>query len=137
MEFKIIKQEKNPFLEREEIILEIKNEITPTADEVKSVIGKDTTLTVIKKINTNFGKQIFMVEALVYDNIEAKNKIETIPKKIRKKMEADEKATKEAEKKAAEEVVKAEAETKPQKPTPETPAEEPKEENKPEKNQNE
>ncbi len=137
MEFKIIKQEKNPFLEREEIILEIKNEITPTADEVKSVIGKDTTLTVIKKINTNFGKQIFMVEALVYDNIEAKNKIETIPKKIRKKMEADEKATKEAEKKAAEEVVKAEAETKPQKPTPETPAEEPKEENKPEENQNE
>lgn len=123
MEFKIIKQEKNPFLEREEITLEIKNEITPTADEVKSAIGKDPALTVIKKINTNFGKQTSFAKAVVYNNLKAKNKIETIPKKVRKKIKAEKKAQAEAEKKA-----KAEAETKP---------EEPKEKPKPEEKQNE
>ena len=142
MESKIIKQEKNPFLEREEITLEIKNPNTPNADEVKTAIGKNPTLTVIKKINTNFGNQTFIAEAVVYDNLEAKNKIETTPQKVRKKIEADNKAAKEAEKKAAEEAAKAEAEAKPEEPTPEpqseeTPQEESKEETKPEEKQNE
>ena len=110
---KIIKQEKNPFLEREEILLEIKNETTPTYDEVKSATGKDPNLTVIKKINTNFGDQIFIAEVQVYDNLKAKKRIETIPKKTRKKMEADEKAEREAKKKAeAEAKQKAEEEAK-------------------------
>ena len=124
MESKIIKQEKNPFLEREEITIEIKNPNTPNADEVKEAIGKDSNLTVIKKINTNFGNQTFIAEAVIYDNLETKNKIETTPQKIRKKMEADNKAAKEAEKKAADEAAKAEAEPKPEE-QPETPVEEP------------
>jgi len=163
METKIIKQEKNPFLQREEITIKIKNPNTPNAEEVKTAIGKNTTkstnskeseasenlgflgkdpaLTIIKKINTNFGKQTFTVEAVVYDNIEAKNKIETIPQKIRKKLEAEEKTEKEAEAKAT-----AEAETKTEEPVQETPTEEPKpeepveapkEETKPKENQNE
>ena len=41
MESKIIKQEKNPFLDREELTLEIKNEVAPSFDEVKTEIGKD------------------------------------------------------------------------------------------------
>ena len=137
MEHKIIKQQKNPFLQREEITLEIKNPSTPNADEVKTAIAKDPALTVIKKINTNFGNQTFTAEALIYDNIEAKNKIETTPKKIRKKIQAEEKTKKEAEKKAKEE-----AEAKPEEPIPETPTkepkpEQPKEEPKPEEKQNE
>jgi len=99
MESKIIKQEKNPFLEREEILLEVKNETTPKYDEVKSAIGKDADLIVIKKINTNFGNQTFIAEVLVYDNLKAKKRIETIPKKIRKKIKADEKLEQEAKKK--------------------------------------
>ena len=86
MNTKIITQEKNPFLEREEIVLEIKNEVAPSFDEVKAEIGKDADLTVIKKVNTSFGKQVFDVEAVVYDSKEAKEKIETIPQKIRKKI---------------------------------------------------
>jgi ribosomal protein S24E len=135
MNSKVISQQKNPFLEREEITIEIKNPSTPNEEEVKTAIGKDANLTVIKKINTNFGNQTFLAEAVVYDNVEAKKKVETIPQKVRKKMEADEKTAKEAEKKA-------EAETKPEEPVPEaeakpeepakTPAEEPKEEPKPE-----
>ena len=96
MKTQVIKQEKNPFLEREELVLEIINKTAPTSDEVKTEIGKDSELTVVKKINTNFGKQTFSVEAVVYDNAEAKEKIETIPQKVRKKIEADKKAEEEA-----------------------------------------
>ena len=108
METKIIKQEKNPFLEREEFLLEIKNETTPTFDEVKSEIGKNANLIVVKKVNTNFGRQIFLTEAVVYDSIESKEKIETIPQKVRKKMKADKKAEEESKKKAEEETKKIE-----------------------------
>ncbi len=103
---KIIKQEKNPFLEREDLIFEIESKATPSFDEVKTELGRDTNLTVIKKINTNFGRQKFLIEAVVYDNIEAKEKIETIPQKVRKKMEAEKKKIEEAEKKAVEEAKK-------------------------------
>lgn len=112
MESKIIKQNKNLFLEREEIIIEIKNSVTPTFDEVKTEIGKPAELIVIKKINTNFGKQSFMIEAVVYDNVEAKEKIETVPQKVKKKIEAEKKDQEKAEKKAAEDAKKAEEEAK-------------------------
>jgi len=113
MKSKIIKQEKNPFLQREEFILEITSEVAPTEAEVKKKIGKDEDLIVVKKINTNFGQQKFMTEVVVYNDKEAKRKIETIPQKVRKKMEADEKAAKEEEdKKAAAEVEAAKVEEK-------------------------
>jgi len=132
METKIVNQVKNPFLEREEYTLEITNEVAPSLEEVKQELKKDAELTVVKKVHTNFGRQTFIVEAVVYDNKEAMKKVETIPQKIRKKMEADEKtvaeAAKKAEaeaKKAEEEAKAAEAETPVEEPT-ETPAEEPK-----------
>lgn len=112
MESKIIKEEKNPFLERTEIVLELKNETAPSFEDVKNAIGKEGDLIVVKKINSNFGRQTFIAEAVMYDNIEAKRKIETIPKKIKKKMVAEEKAEKEAAKKAEEAAKKAEAEAK-------------------------
>ena len=133
MNSQILSQTKNPFLEREEYVIKITNEITPTFDEAKLEIGKDADLTVIKKINTNFGKKIFNVEAVVYKNKEAKEKIETIPKKVKKKMEADKKAAEEAaaKAKAAEEAAKkAEEEAK-------AAAETASEETKPEENKNE
>jgi len=100
MESKIIKKEKNPFLEREELTLEIKNETAPSFDEVKTEIGKDADLIVVKKVNTNFGRQVFIVEAVVYDSKEAKGKIETVPQKVRKKIAGEKKAADEAAKKA-------------------------------------
>ena len=105
MKIETINQQKNPFLKREELTIKIENDTTPSFDELKKQIGKNEDLTVIKKINTSFGKKIFIAEALIYDNQEAKNKIETIPKKIRKKMKADEKAK-----------AKVEAEAKTEKP---------------------
>lgn len=112
MATKIIKQEKNPFLERDEIIIEFSSDVAPNSEEVKVAIGKDTDLTVVKNIKCQFGKKVFIAEAVVYDNAEAKKKIETIPKKVRKKMEADKKAEEDAKKKAEEEAKKAEEETK-------------------------
>jgi ribosomal protein S24E len=140
MEMQIIKQEKNPFLEREEFILEIKNEVAPSFEEVKAELKKDADLTVVKKVNTNFGRQTFVVEAVVYDSAESKNKVETIPQKVRRKMEADKKAADEAAKKAEAEAKTAEAapaeEPAPEAEAPveevkeETPVEEPKPEEK-------
>ena len=112
METKIINQVKNPFMEREEFTLEITNEVAPSFEEVKVELKKDADLTVVKKVKTNFGRQTFIVEAVVYDNAEAKNKVEVIPQKIRKKMEAERKAAEEAAKKAEAEAKAAEAEAK-------------------------
>jgi ribosomal protein S24E len=112
MESKIIKTTKNPFLNREEIVIEINADVTPTKQEVVQAIGKDAELTVVKKINTNFGKQNFVAEAVIYDSAENKEKVEVIPKKIRKKMEAEKKAAEEARIKAEEEAKKAEEEAK-------------------------
>jgi len=120
MEAQIIKQEKNPFLEREEIVMVIKNETAPTFADVKKEIGKDEALIVVKKVATNFGRQSFNIEAVVYDSVEAKNKIETIPQKIRKKMAAEKKTADEAAKKA-----KAEDEAAAAAPDEETPTETP------------
>ena len=124
-EAKIITQEKNPFLDREEILMDISSEVTPTFEEIKKQIGKDEKLIVIKKINTNFGKKKFLVELVIYNTIESKNKIETVPKKVRAKIAEEEKAKEEAEKKAKEEAEKKAKEEAPA--AEETPKEEVKE----------
>ena len=128
MKTKIIKQEKNPFLEREEFTLEITNDIAPSFEEVKIELKKDTGLTVVKKVHTNFGRQTFLVEAVVYDNAEAKKKVETIPQKIRKKMEAERKAEEETAKKAEAEAPAKEEPVSEETTTEEVPVEETKEE---------
>ncbi|MBR9702170.1 hypothetical protein GOV13_04585 [Candidatus Pacearchaeota archaeon] len=112
MKLEIIKQEKNPFLQREEYEIKITSEAAPSTAEVISELGKDEALTVVKKINTNFGRQTFLTTLVVYDNLEAKEKVETIPQKVRKKMEADKKAEDEAKKKEAEAAKKTEEEAK-------------------------
>tara|TARA_Y100000310_G_C20585088_1_gene764977 strand:- start:403 stop:816 length:414 start_codon:yes stop_codon:yes gene_type:complete len=121
MSTKIIKQEKNPFLDREEIVLEISSEIAPKIEDVKNAIGKEDNLTIVKKIHSNFGKHKFTADVLVYETQEAKDKIEVIPQKIRKKLEA--------EKKAEEAKIKAEEEAKAEEST-EEPAKEENQENK-------
>ncbi|MCR4284589.1 MAG: hypothetical protein NUV97_00915 [archaeon] len=107
MKTQIISQEKNPFLNREEIVLGITSEITPNVDSIKEAIGKDKDLIVVKRVNSNFGRQTFTANIFVYDSKESKDKVETIPQKVRIKMakdkkEAEEVAKKEAEAKAAE-----------------------------------
>jgi ribosomal protein S24E len=113
MKTEIISQEKNPFLEREELIIKITGEAMPTKEGIIDAIRKDKDATVVRKISSNFGKESFVADIVVYSSVEAKDKYMTIPKKIRAKMEADKKAAEEAAKKAAaEEVASKEAEEK-------------------------
>ena len=89
METKIIKSTKNPLLNREEIVLEIKSSKNPNFEEVKEKIGKDKDLTIVKKIKGNFGKHSFLIEAVVYHSKESKDKVEKISRKARKKMQEE------------------------------------------------
>jgi len=106
MESKIISQQKNPFLEREEFVIEIKSESgVPKKEEIVADLGKNPELTIVRRVNTKFGRRTFSADVIVYDNAEAKGKYLVIPKKVKKKMEAErvaeEKKRREAEAKAA------------------------------------
>lgn len=76
MNLNILKQNKNPFLNREELQVEIKSEATPSFEEVKSALEKDPELTIIKRIDSNFGTKTFHADVFVYDNKEAKDRVE-------------------------------------------------------------
>lgn len=96
MKSKIIEQIENPLLERDEFLFEIINEILPTKKEIIAELGKDPELTVIQKINNNFGKNSFSIKIYVYKSKESKEKYTIIPKKVRLKL-AEEKRALEAE----------------------------------------
>lgn len=81
VESKIIKQEKNPLLGREEYMIEITSNTNPSFDDVKKIVGKDENLTIVKGIKGNFGRNIFTAEVYVYDSLEQKKKVEKDKKK--------------------------------------------------------
>jgi ribosomal protein S24E len=114
MKSKIISQKKNPFLGREEILIEFENNTTPSYEEIKKSLGKNEDLTVIKKVRANFGRYKFVADVVVYEDKDRKDKVEVIPKKIRKKMAEEKKKAEEEARKAAEATKKAEEEAKAQ-----------------------
>ena len=107
MESKIISQKKNPLLKREEFVLEIVSESNPTKEQIVETVGKANELTVVKKISGNYGQAKFHTDVVVYDSVEAKDAVEIVPQKVRKKLEEDKKKAEE-EKKKAEEAAEAE-----------------------------
>ncbi len=109
MEFEIINQKKNPFLNREEYQIKISSESSPSFDEIKKELKKEPELTVVKRVQGGFGTNQFNAEVFVYDNKESKDKVEKIPKKIRKKMEEEAKKKSEEEKSEKEGEAKSEA----------------------------
>lgn len=110
MKHTILKQEKNPLLKREELMVEIEADSTPSFKDVLEVLGKEEEIVVCKKIASGFGRNKFVVDVVVYDSKDDREKNEVIPQKIRKKMEEEKKAAEEAKKK--EEAEKAAAEEK-------------------------
>jgi ribosomal protein S24E len=116
MEFKITSQKKNPLFLREELEIEVVSDNNPQKKEILEFLKKNPELCVIKEIQGNFGRDVFSVLVFIYDNIEAKERTEYIPRKIRKKLEEEKKKAEEeakikaeAEKKKAEEEKAAEA----------------------------
>lgn len=91
MKSKIIDQKKNNYFGREEFLLEIVNDFTPTKKEIIDEIGKPENLTVINRIKSSFGEKKFIANVFVYNNESMKNKHTTVPKKIRMEMEKKEK----------------------------------------------
>jgi ribosomal protein S24E len=134
MKLNILNETENPLLGRTEYRVEITGESSPTKEAFLNEMGKDVNLCDVQGFESGFGKEKFIVNLMVYNDLESKNKFMTIPKKIRAKMEeerkkAEEEAKKKAEeeKKAAEEAAKAEAEAEEapvEEKTEETPAEE-------------
>jgi ribosomal protein S24E len=113
MKTKIISQEKNPLLQREEFIMEIESNSIPSKEQIITDLGKKKELTIVNKVITYFGRKSFIADIVVYDNEKAKKDNHVIPKKIKKKMKEEEKAKADAEKKKkAQEAKKAQEETK-------------------------
>ena len=92
MDTKIISKNKNNFLNREEIVMEINNPSTPSIDSVKEATGKTKELVVVRKIHSNFGSHTFTADIVVYDSLESKEKAEVVPRKVRKKLAEEKKA---------------------------------------------
>lgn len=113
MKTKIINQKKNPFLEREEFLMQITSDSTPTKTQIIEELGKDKELTIIKKIKQSFGKKESIAEIFVYEDKTAKDKNEVITRKKRRKIDEERKKEKEEKKKRkAEEKEKTESENK-------------------------
>jgi ribosomal protein S24E len=123
MNLKIVSQEEKPLLSRTKVLAHISfDAVTPSNDEVKkqlaTALKKDEKLIVVKKIATGYGYKEADVDAVVYESVEAKEKIEVKTK-----------AMKDAEKKAAEAAAAPKEEAKPEEKKEEAaPAEEKKEE---------
>lgn len=100
IEHKIISKTNNPYMGREEVKLVLTAEKNPTKKEVVEVLKSDEGLTVIKAIKGSFGNDKFNVEAFVYASQEVKDKAETIPRKVRKKLAEEAKKAAEAAKTA-------------------------------------
>ncbi|RMD45757.1 hypothetical protein D6829_01365 [Candidatus Pacearchaeota archaeon] len=94
---KVLKEFKNPFLNRKEILVEIESAVTPKKEEIVSKFGTPDVV-VIKKIKTAFGKKKFLADIVVYDSPKDREDIEVVPNKIRKKLEEERKAKESEEK---------------------------------------
>ena len=112
MQIKNKKETKNPLFNRNEILLEVESESTPSHTEVKELISKEFSTPEdsmkVKAIKGSFGSKIFNIEANLYHSKQEMDKIEF---KTKKEIEAEKKALEEA-KKAEEEKLKAEQEAK-------------------------
>lgn len=87
---KILNDTKNNLLKRREIIAEVESHGNPGFTNVAKMMAETAKakedVIVIKRIGSEFGQSKFTIEALVYDSVEAKTKIEPKPK-VKKKAE--------------------------------------------------
>jgi ribosomal protein S24E len=137
MKITIQENKANPLLNRTEVkgSIEFEN-VTPSNMVVTESLAKETkkdiNLIIVKNIYTHFGQKLADFGAVIYDNLEAKEKTEMLTKHIKKKMEEDRKKAEEAKQADAEAKQKAVEEAKAAKEAEaaakEAPAEETKEE---------
>ncbi|HLD98478.1 MAG TPA: hypothetical protein VI815_04075 [Candidatus Nanoarchaeia archaeon] len=97
----IIQKNKNILLNREEIVVLLTENSTPSKESLKEKIASHFKTSnenvVIDRVNSNFGTKNFIVHSKIYDDKKSKDKFEVISKKQR---DASKKAAEEADKKA-------------------------------------
>ncbi len=85
MDFKLITDTENPLFNRREIEGEIHSDVTPSREEVLSLLSKnlsvDSGVIKIRTIKGKFGQKIFLIVANIYKSKEDKEKIEHQKKK--------------------------------------------------------
>lgn len=85
-----MKDFKNALFKRREVLVSIENASNPgignATKELASQFKVQEDVVVIKSLKSAYGKGSFLVDALIYDSIEAKDSIE--PKKKEKKVAA-------------------------------------------------
>jgi ribosomal protein S24E len=121
MKLTIIENKENLLLKRNELSGTLEFEgATPSNSNVSSTLAqelkKDLKLIIVKHIYTNFSHQTAKFDAIVYENVEAKNKFEIVTKHMKKAAKEEKKKADEAAKVATEEKAKA-AETSAEEPT--------------------
>ncbi len=88
----IINESKNKLLKRKEITISIDRTNNPGFEDALNVLADnfkiDKSLIVIKSLKSKFGQHSFLIDALIYDTIQDKEKIE--PKKREKKSKIEE-----------------------------------------------
>ena len=103
----IIQEKNNLLLKRKEVEATVDSAATPSKTEIAKLVGehfkKDENCIVVDEVKTSFGTKQALIKAKVYDNIESKNKFETVSRKQKAKIaEEAKKAEEEAVKKAEE-----------------------------------
>lgn len=85
----ILKDSKNPLLNRHEVQLVVKAPVSPRTSEAQEFIAKEFSGVAdnveILKIKGNFGSDKFTITAHIYNSKEEKDKIENKAKKEKKK----------------------------------------------------
>jgi ribosomal protein S24E len=105
MKFKLIQEKNVPVLNRKEYDLSVEFEgATPKTEDIKNGVVQqlksDTSLTVVKKINTKYGGRSAKLEIYVYDNEKSRKSIEEIQKHKALKAKREEELKKHKEAKA-------------------------------------
>jgi ribosomal protein S24E len=98
MEFNITKELKNLSLNRNEYKIEVKAGKNPSKQDIIDFLKSDAELTVVKKIEGSFGKDVFIVDVVVYNAKIDKDKFEILSRKVKKKLAEEAKKAAEATK---------------------------------------
>lgn len=86
---KAIQENKNKLLHRDEVIIEMHSEATPSKEQALKTVSEHFKISpeniVISKVGSRFGSKSVKIRAKIYENHEAKKKYEIISRKERKK----------------------------------------------------
>ena len=80
MEVEVVERRDNPLLYREEVVLRVKKEATPSRKEAKELVVAQTGVSpenvVVKRIYGKTGAREFLVEAYIYKDLDMMKVIE-------------------------------------------------------------